>query len=35
MHNFFAIEVEAELLRKERERTAAADAGASLPRYLC
>ena len=29
MHNFFTIEVEAELLRQEWERTAAADARAA------
>jgi hypothetical protein len=29
MHNFFTIEVEAEMLRQERERTAAADARAA------
>jgi hypothetical protein len=29
MHNFFTIEVEAEILRQERERTAAADARAA------
>jgi hypothetical protein len=29
MHNVFTIEVEAELLRQERERTAAADARAA------
>jgi hypothetical protein len=30
MHNFFTIEVEAEMLRQERERAAAADARAAL-----
>jgi hypothetical protein len=29
MHNFFTIEVEAEMLRQERERAAAADARAA------
>jgi hypothetical protein len=29
MHNFFTIEVEAEMLRQERERNAAADARAA------
>ena len=29
MHNFFTIEVEAEMLRQERERAAAADAQAA------
>ena len=29
MHNFFTIEVEAEMLRQERERSAAADARAA------
>ena len=32
MHNFFAIEVEAELMRQERERAAAADARAAQAR---
>jgi hypothetical protein len=32
MHNFFTIEVEAGLLRQERERTAAADARAAQAR---
>ena len=32
MHNFFTIEVEAELMRQERERVAAADARAAQAR---
>ena len=32
MHNFFTMEVEAELIRQERERTAAADARAAQAR---
>lgn len=32
MHNFFTIEVEAEMMRQERERAAAADARATQAR---